>query len=62
LDGALAQNLRSAKNYCPGSKKSSGGGLAGKNAWLAVRVVPSPHLSDYFGTTFAKIRLSCNSL
>jgi hypothetical protein len=62
LEGALAKNLRSAKNYCPKFKKKFWGRLGGKNAGLAVRMVPGPYLSDYFGTTFAKFRLSCNSL
>lgn len=44
------------------SKKKFRGGLGGKNTKLAVRMVPGHYLSDYFGTTFAKIRLSCNSL
>ncbi|OQP50418.1 hypothetical protein A4H97_00825 [Niastella yeongjuensis] len=62
MDGALPKNMRSAKNYCPKFKINFQGGLGDKNAGLAVRIVPCPHLSDYFGTTFAKIRLSCNSL
>jgi hypothetical protein len=62
LDGALAKNLRFAKNYCPKVKKKFRGHLGGKNAGLTGRMVPGYYLSDYFGTTFAKIRLSCNSL
>ncbi|OQP54891.1 hypothetical protein A4D02_00780 [Niastella koreensis] len=62
MEGALAQNLRFAGNYCPKFKKNFRGRLGGKNAGLAVRTVPCHYLSDYFGTRFAKIRLSCNSL
>jgi hypothetical protein len=62
LDASLAKNLRDAKNYCAKGKKRIWVVYKVQNAPKVVEQVLWPHLSDYFGTTFAKIRLSCNSL
>ena len=61
LDAATAKNLRRIKKYCGGRQKLNPGGKMAKMPFLGPGFA-SYHLSDYFGTPFAKIRLSCNSL
>jgi len=62
LDAALAKNLRWRENYCPESQKMPPGGYLYLKYREIEQSLPDPYLSDYFGTSFAKIRLSCNSL
>jgi hypothetical protein len=62
LDAALAKNLRRCKKYCPKGQKAPPGWFKGPKYPTIGVVLTNPYLSDYFGTPFAKFRLSCNSL
>lgn len=62
LDAALTKNMRRPKKNCPKVEKTPQGQFIGPK-YRTISPMPfNPDLSDYFGTPFAKFRLSCNSL
>jgi hypothetical protein len=62
LDAASVKNLRLSSKYCAGGQKRFRGAAKGAKMTYLGPCFTGYHLSDYFGTPFAKFRLSCNSL